>query len=247
MRFISSSTLVALVASLLCTSLLAELVEFVNVECDPDVREASKCYAGGVFNNDVLFTGTFVCGRRNAGGLPGFAWTTPSTICVGTVLGQVIGYAGDTCGCCDGECPKLCSCICDDVEDKVLVFRQGALFGESTECISRGIASREIGRSSEQISCVPDDQCASYLSPGNSTSAFNGTEYEQTEVPEAEVDLEGTPELEAEEPEEETTATEVGPARERPAGPNRTDVPARDTVPTKPNGTAATAKGAPKE
>jgi hypothetical protein len=218
-RLVSCSTFVALGATLL-SIILVDAIEFVNIECDSDVQQASKCYAGGPFNGDALLSGTYVCGRRNIGGLPGFAWQSPETICVGTVLGQVIGYAGDTCGCCGGECPKLCSCVCDDIDDKVMVVKKGRLFGESSECISRGRASRSVG--SGEYNCVSEDLCANYLSSGNWT-ALNGTEYVLTDEREANADLKGEVLfLDPEEvPEEETTASlqDDAPVREQPAAP----------------------------
>ncbi|CAB9518102.1 expressed unknown protein [Seminavis robusta] len=138
-------------------------IELVNLDCDPAIRETSSCGAGGLFNGvgNGPLTGTFICGKR-ALGFPGFSWQKETTHCVSTLLGQVVGYEGDTCGCCNNQCPGACNCVCDEEQDFVLVKKQSLLRGETAVCVSRGKASRWVSDGTTEYSCVSDQECPQY-------------------------------------------------------------------------------------
>jgi hypothetical protein len=160
-----------------------DAIELVNVPCDNEVKKTSKCGAGGVFNGNGALSGTFVCRQRWGG----FFFTDYESVCVPTVLDQVIGYQDDTCGCCNGACPKACSCVCDVAEDKVLVMRKQSLVGSPYECVSRGKASRLVGDGSGNFECIADSACPAI--PDISTEPENTTkEAKEPEVPKRRVD-----------------------------------------------------------
>jgi len=166
---------VILVLAVISTKAYAQLIELVNIPCEDKTKESSKCGAGGAFNGDGAFSGTMVC--RNT-------WTTfftseKKSVCTPTVLGQVIGYEEDTCGCCNGECPPPCTCACDASQDKVLVGRKRTLFGDAYECMSRGKASRSVGDGTNNYFCVPDEDCpALETEPDRETKEATGREVE---------------------------------------------------------------------
>ena len=135
------------------------LIEFINLDCPESIVESSPCGAGGPFNGgDGALTGTFVCRQRRTS-LRSFFISDRETTCAPTVLGQVIGFEGDECGCCNGACPDPCACVCDEAEDKVLVKKERTLFGDAYECVSRGKASRWVGDGTGNWQCVPDSEC----------------------------------------------------------------------------------------
>lgn len=140
----------------------------VGITCAGAVDEDGKslpdehCLAGGVFNQPEgkVFSGTYMC--REESFL--IFWSRNRTKCVPTIANAVIGEAGDTCGCCGGECPRMCTCLCsgeERKEDHVLVQKPDGLFGGKVEyeCISPGKASRKIADEGEDYTCVPDDEC----------------------------------------------------------------------------------------
>jgi hypothetical protein len=126
----------------------------VGIIC-PD-RQSIECKAGGIFNSDVFFKGTYMCREQSS-------WIFLKrnvTRCVPTIAGAVIAEKGDRCGCCGGECPVPCGCYCsNDPKPDVLLYR-ATLFGKEKVCVSQGKASRWIAdeRGSE-YSCVPESEC----------------------------------------------------------------------------------------
>jgi hypothetical protein len=136
------------------------LSDKVGLNCDTEEHPAWKCMAGGVFNayDGALFSGTYMCrGRRRFFGLGKV--THNQTVCVPTFTNAVVGEDGDTCGCCEGDCPQVCSCGCSYDSDDVLLYRKRTLRRTEVECVSPGKASRYTAMWPDEYSCVPDDEC----------------------------------------------------------------------------------------
>jgi len=144
----------------------SQAIELSNLGCDDDVKAQAKCGAGGVFNSgEGALSGTFVCRKQfSLFFAPGF-----QTACAPTVLNQVIGLADDQCGCCNGVCPPACTCVCDVAEDKVLIKTMSFFRGETTECVSRGKASRKVSDGTNNYQCVEDDACPAIETPDEGT------------------------------------------------------------------------------
>ena len=146
----------------------ASLFNKVAITCAGAVDEDGSalpnehCLAGGVFNKpeEAMLGGTYMCREESVW----FFWSRNRTKCVPTITNAVIGEEGDVCGCCGGDCPRMCTCLCsgeENKEDHVLVQKPKGLFGGRTEyeCISPGRASRKIADEGEDYTCVPDDEC----------------------------------------------------------------------------------------
>lgn len=164
-----------IVSSFLAVAVLTNTgraIELVNVPCDVDIKENAKCGAGGVFNGDGALSGTFVC-RNTLSGL--LFPSNPESVCVPTVLNQVIGLGTDTCGCCNGECPEPCGCVCDE-EGSVLVRKKRNLWGSGVECVSRSRASRKVGDGSNNYECVEQSACPPLPPPESPPESEETTE-----------------------------------------------------------------------
>jgi len=135
-------------------------------------QENIGCMAGGVFNAGGMFTGTYMCREESHW----IFWKRNRTKCVPTVTNAVIAEPEDRCGCCGGQCPKACTCVCDAEKGHVLVRHQTGLFAENNEdiCISRGKASRYIADETRLMECVSDEECpAITAAPTAAPAAFN--------------------------------------------------------------------------
>lgn len=176
MTRLSNTNIICLaVLALACLLLPTEaILNKVGVTCagavDEDGSELpnESCLAGGAFNNPEgkVFKGTYMCREESFW----FFWSRNRTKCVPTIANAVIGEVGDTCGCCGGDCPAMCTCLCsgeEDTADHVLVQKPAGLLGNDVEfeCISPGKASRRIADEGEDYTCVPDDECPAITAP----------------------------------------------------------------------------------
>ena len=166
---VSNSLLLAVtLVCLLVGTTEAGLLNKVGTTCANAVDEDTgaaladvPCLAGGVFNGDKVFKGTYMCREESYW----LFWSRNRTKCVPTIANAVIGELGDTCGCCGGDCPAMCTCLCspeEGEEDHVMVQKPVGLLGNNVEyeCISPGKASRWIAdEGGDDYSCVPDDEC----------------------------------------------------------------------------------------
>jgi hypothetical protein len=80
--------------------------ELSVVDCSEEVKSASRC---GLMGDSE---GVFVCRRVGV---------VPLSICSPNIMesegrstSTVLGFEGDTCGCCGETCPQTCACECND-------------------------------------------------------------------------------------------------------------------------------------
>jgi hypothetical protein len=129
----------------------------VGLQCERETIDNVECMAGGVFNVGGVFSGTYMCREKRSW----LFFKRNETVCVPTLANGVIGEIGDQCGCCGGECPKTCTCVCSHDKNYQVLLYKDELFGrKSTHCVSQGKASRWVGNGEYTgYSCVPDDEC----------------------------------------------------------------------------------------
>lgn len=78
------------------------------------------------------------------------------SICVPTILGITLGREGDTCGCCDGICPKKCECGCVNARGvEGVMARFNLLFGliQFDQCLEPTVADAATSFTTLDISC----------------------------------------------------------------------------------------------
>lgn len=83
------------------------------------------------------------------------------SVCVPTLLGITPGRDGDTCGCCDGNCPTKCECGCTNSRGvEGVMTRFNLLFGlvRFEQCLEPTVADAATSFTTLDIEC--SDVCA---------------------------------------------------------------------------------------
>ena len=120
-----------------------------NVASTLDDVQLLTCTRDDACTNDSLLEGgtkgSWVC-RNNL--------LAPFSVCIPSVLGVTAGKTGDTCGCCNGNCPVKCQCGCGDNSKNVLTH-WNLLFGllKFEQCLDPTVAGAATTFSTFDIAC----------------------------------------------------------------------------------------------
>ena len=104
--------------------------------------QSTACY-----NDSTQTPGAWTCRPQYVGHV---------SLCVPTLLGVTLGREGDTCGCCDGICPKKCECGCVNSRGvEGVMARFNLLFGliQFEQCLEPTVADAATSFSTLDISC----------------------------------------------------------------------------------------------
>jgi hypothetical protein len=109
--------------------------------------QSTACY-----NDSTQTPGAWTCRPQLVGQV---------SVCIPTLLGVTLGREGDTCGCCDGICPKKCECGCITASGlEGVMTRFNLMFGliQFEQCLEPTVADAATSFSTLDISC--SEECS---------------------------------------------------------------------------------------